>query len=163
MSIKLWCIYIGNHVDYEIKIVKQTLILIQPREREKAMMCGTADECISGLSQVANKDLDFVFSVCISAVSCCSIYRWQLPKVSFLIGISSVLTKLLEANVSKRILLFFFMTKMLIWNKTPENEWWKMMSLLSSLPFFCFATTVVHHRLGEVISFLFEDYKAFTS
>ena len=33
MLIKWWCIYIGNHEHYEIKIVKQTLILIQPRER----------------------------------------------------------------------------------------------------------------------------------
>lgn len=54
----------------------------------------------------------------------------------------------------------FFLYDSKCWFETKHP---KMKTFLSYFPFFCFATTVVHHRLGEVISFLFEDYKAFTS
>ena len=76
----------------------------------------------------------FVFSLCVSAVSCCSVYWWQLPKASFFIDILSALTKLLEANVSKQIPTFSLWLKTLVWNKTPENE---DPPLFSSLLLFC--------------------------
>ena len=37
------------HIDHEIKSLKQTLIINQSREREKATRCGIADVRTSGL------------------------------------------------------------------------------------------------------------------
>ena len=63
-----------------------------------------------------------VSSVCVSAISCCSVYRWQLPKASFLLVFERFWRNHLRRMSTNEYPLFSLWLKMLIWNKTPENE-----------------------------------------
>lgn len=64
----------------------------------------------------------FVSSVCVSATSCCSVYRWQLPKASFLLVFDRFWRNHLRRMSTNEYPLFSLWLEMLIWNKTPENE-----------------------------------------
>ena len=75
-----------------------------------------------------------VSSVCVSAISCCSVYRWQLPKASFLLVFERFWRNHLRRMSTNEYPLFSLWLKMLIWNKTPENE---DPPLLFALFFFC--------------------------